>query len=142
MRNFSGTRRATPAPKSAIPPGCLPFLMAAVAYLILGSFSRVTMGQPLWVLIALIALPAAIGCVLSRRSDPKAWLAFGVAFWAVAFYTSINLIRIRIGISSGDSGGNLLAGLVVTLVQGGIAGGVAALAATLRAGVQPKVVQE
>lgn len=142
MRNFDGSRRAAPPAQSAIPPGCLPFLLAAVAYLILGSFNRATLGQPVWILIAIVAVPALAGFALGRRGDSRARAAFGALFWAMAFYTLVNLTRIRLRIGSGDTGGNLLAILLVTAAQSVAAGGVAALAATLRAGLRPKVVQE
>ena len=128
--------------QSGIPPGCLPFLISAMVYLAFGSVSRVTVGQLPWVMVTLVAVPGLAGWLIARRGQSNAQAVFGALFWAMTFYTLVNLIRIRTRIGSGDTGGNLLAILLVTLVQSAVAGGVAAGAATLRAGVRPREVQK
>lgn len=139
MRNMNGSYRP-PSQSTQVPPGCLALPMAAAAYLIFGAFSRVAMGQLLWGLIALVLIPALCGLAIGRRGAPNAGTAFGVCFWAMAFYTLVNLIRIRLPIGSGDFGGNVLAGFLTILVNGAIAGGVGVLAAKLRSGIRPQEV--
>lgn len=114
--------------------GCLPFSLAAIAYLFFSFFNRSQVGQGVWVLVALIAIPALAALTVQRgEPDYRQRAAFWAVLWAMVFYTTINLIRIRTQIGSGDSGGNLLTALLVSVVYGCIAGGVSALVVRLRA---------
>lgn len=114
--------------------GCLPFLLAAIGYMAFSFFSRTSVGPVVWSVVALVVIPALAALTMQAGSPRyRQTTAFWAVLWAAVFYTIINLIRLRIGIGSGEPGGTLLASLLVCVVYGGIAGGVAALVVRLRA---------
>ena len=114
--------------------GCLPFSLAAIAYLIFSFFNRSQVGQGIWVLVALLVIPALAALTVQRGAPgDRQRTAFWAVLWAMVLYTIVNLSRIRLRIDSGEPGGNLLAGLLACLIYGGIAGGIAALVVRLRA---------